>query len=67
MPLEDGQIELKYLLTRSHDDGEYSRHLDYLLRDGSRRRVTIDAASDSQEVRHRLGLALYAKHVERAT
>lgn len=63
MPLEDGQTELKYLLTRAHDDGEYSRHLDYLLANGARRRVTIDAASDSPEIRHQLGLALHAKEM----
>jgi hypothetical protein len=54
----------KFMVTHTQDDGEYSRHLNFLLSDGSRRRVTIESASDSEETRQRIGAALHLKEVE---
>jgi hypothetical protein len=61
---DSAQNARKFLVTRAHDDGEYSRHLDYLLENGSRRRVTIESASDSETLRQRIGEALHKKEVE---
>lgn len=47
-----------YLVTSVTSDGEYSRHINYLLPDGSRRRVTIMLADDTPEMRDKIGDAL---------
>lgn len=47
-----------YLITRVHDEGERTRHIDFLLPTGLRQRVTIDVVHDDENMRSALGDAL---------
>lgn len=49
-----------WLETLARDEGERSRRIDFLLPAGERRRVTIDVAHDSPEIRAAIGDALSA-------
>lgn len=47
-----------WIVAQVEDENEFSRHITYLLPDGTRRRVTIDVSMDSEDLRRRMGDAL---------
>lgn len=54
-----------FLVTLVEDVEERSRHIHYLLPNGSRRRVTIDVSEDSPETRQKLGESLAGNNYKR--
>lgn len=47
-----------FLVTSVTSDGEYSRHVNYLLPDGTRKRITITLADDNPVMHAAIGDAL---------
>lgn len=47
-----------YIITAITSDGEFSRHVSYLLPDGSRKRITLMLADDDPLTHEKIGNAL---------